>query len=201
MQATGPPYKRLKRLHSKTTIAIHKQVPLATVDDWAAEEDPLARRSAWLVTLPHPRSNTSQDGFPLRAPGVFTKLGLYEALADSCQHPDYANARSTRNGDSVSLDMVGVFFEFHQPAQSGQIYRHRHLAILSNQIRFLPLKRALLKRHGLASHWKPVDGYWAAFRYCWCPSPKKKLWPGRPVICCTQGGSPLTENCDGPAGP
>ena len=95
MHLSAPPRKRLR---TKTAPAGAQpnstQVPLTTVDDWAKDEDPAARRSFWLVTMPHPQSATSADGFPLRAPGDFTKQGAFEALADSCKKPDYLNAKS-----------------------------------------------------------------------------------------------------------
>jgi len=171
------------------------------VDDWSKDEDPTARRSFWLVTMPHPKSATSADGFPLRAPGDFTKQGLFEAVADSCDHPDYLNAKSSQQADAVSLNQAGVFKELHQPDPEGVTHTHAHVAAGTNQIRFLPVKRALLKRHGLASHWKPLDGYWAGIRYCWKPTDKKPLksldrqpflWPKHHPPCDECCNEPMT---------
>ena len=115
------------------------QVPLTTVDDWAKDEDHTARRSSWLVTLPHPQSATSADGFPLRAPGDFTKQGAFEALADSCKNPDYLNTKSSQKADAVSLNQAGVFSELHQSDPQGVTHRHTHLSVSTNQIRLLPV--------------------------------------------------------------
>eukprot|EP00973_Karenia_brevis_P061948 8616170-Karenia_brevis.AAC.1 len=39
---------------------------------------------------------------------------------------------------------------------------------------FMPIKRALLERHGLASHWSAShNGYWSPIRYLYCPTVKK----------------------------
>ena len=168
MQPALPQHRRLR---VKTP-----QQPLTVVDDWAKDEVQGARQSAWLVTLPHPQSSTSADGFPLRCPEVFSKQQLFEALHDSCQHPDYLDRKSVKLGCVVALDRAGVFFELHKPDPQGQAHQHGHLPVLAaTHFRFLPVKRALLKRHGLASHWSPHDGYWTAFRYCWMPSPTKPL--------------------------
>jgi hypothetical protein len=75
-----------KRLWSKTS-----QQPQAVVDDWAKDEVPGARRSAWLVTFPHPLAETSADGFRLRAPETVSKQELFERFHDSCRHPDYVD--------------------------------------------------------------------------------------------------------------
>jgi hypothetical protein len=52
---------------------------------------------------------------------------------------------------------------------------HFHVALLGSRcFRFLSLKRALLERHGLASHWSSSHvGYWSAVRYGFMPTPRK----------------------------
>ena len=170
MMQPAPP--AAKRLRGKTNC----QVPLAEIDDWEAQEDPAARRSAWLITLPHPQSATSAGGLPLRAPETFTKRELFEVLHDCCQRPDYVDPKSLKLSCATGLQKAGVFFELHEPDAQGRVHKHAHLtALTASHIRFLPLKRAMLKRHGLASHWQALEGYWMAFRYCWMPSPKKPL--------------------------
>ena len=160
-----------KRLRVKTS-----QQPQAVVDDWAKNEVPTARRSAWLVTFPHPQAETSADGFLLRAPETVSKQELFERFHDSCQHPDYLDHKSAQLACGVLLDKTAVFSELHKPDPEGEAHGHAHLAVLAEtHFRYLPVKRSLLKRHGLASHWSPHDGYWTAFRYGWMPSPTKLL--------------------------
>eukprot|EP00973_Karenia_brevis_P062238 8657550-Karenia_brevis.AAC.1 len=68
---------------------------------------------------------------------------------------------------------------------------------------YLPVKRALLERHGLASHWSGThNGYWSALRYVFFPSPRKPqsasdkhyvLWASPPGV-----HPPLDEACNEP---
>ena len=57
----------------------------------------------------------------------------------------------------------------------GNLFQHDHTAVLGQtSFRFLSVKRALLQRHGLASHWSCTHtGYWSAVRYCVVPTTKK----------------------------
>eukprot|EP00973_Karenia_brevis_P009415 1271874-Karenia_brevis.AAC.1 len=52
---------------------------------------------------------------------------------------------------------------------------HDHVPVKAfRQFYFMPVKRALLQRHGIASHWSCThDGYHSALRYLVMPSPKK----------------------------
>ena len=61
-----------------------------------------------------------------------------------------------------------------QRTKGGVAHVHFHLAIKGKLFMLLPVKRALLQRHGFASHWSDThSGYWSAVRYgCW-PSPTK----------------------------
>jgi len=162
-----------KRMRVKTKPP--KQAPVVGVDT-TKEEDETSRKQNYLVTFPHPRATVSATSVPLKAPGDFTHQELLDAYLDSYAHPihldSFAHARAP---STVEPDRVGVFFEMHQADELGHAFSHGHLSISATApFRFLPVKRALLARHGLASHWSCTHiGYWSVISYlCW-PSPKK----------------------------
>ena len=165
-----------KRLRCKTPpLHRRQQEPVAELEDFAATEDRTARRQVYLVTLPHTNRATTAEGLPLCAPETRTKQQVLDAFRDSCADPLYVDVKSPMHGSRVDVDRVVVFAEFHTDAdKEGVVHLHYHLAVRSSaKFRFLPVKRALVTRHGLASHWSCHDGYWSAVRYCFWPSPKK----------------------------
>ena len=163
-----------KRLRTKTPPPRMVQEPVAMLEDFAAQEDPKARRRSFLVTIPHPTSPWTADGYQLRPPETCSKQVLLEAFLDACAHPDYQDRKSRLESCTVKPDKVGVFKELHRANADGHIHGHAHLAVaFLTEVRFLPLKRALLHRHGLASHWSAHEGYFSTIRYCWWPSPSK----------------------------
>ena len=94
------------------------------------------------------------------------------------------------------LDCFVVFLERHSPsADGGQGQVHFHVAIkASASFRFMPYKRALRERHGLATHWSTLHtGYWSAVRYGCVPSSKKPLLELDPT--------PFAWSCRGPHPP
>ena len=80
-------------------------------------------------------------------------------------------------------------------------YAHDHATVLAlpkKQFAFLPVKKALLSRHGLASHWSCThNGYWSAIRYVCVPSPKKPAdtLDIEPVLWAVDGEHPPVETC------
>ena len=161
-----------KRLTGKRSI---EQVPVLELDDFAGQETPAARKQVYLTTFPRPLATTSACGVRLRAPAAFTRFEPLEAFMDACQYPEYLDAKSVLQGSVVEMDMAAVFAELHKADENGATGIHVHVASLGvRNWRFLPVKRALLKRHGLASHWSCSHrGYWSAIRYLHMPSPKK----------------------------
>ena len=171
-----PQGQKRRRLMGKTSPPLELQTPVVELEDFEKMEDPNARVCAYLVTFPHPRAATSADGFPLRAPEGLSRQQLLDALLESCAHPEYRDAKSKQKGCKVEPDRVGIFFERHAEDAQGQIHLHAHATMAAlTGFRFLPVKRALLCRHGLASHWSPHEGYWTAVRYVFWPSAKKPL--------------------------
>jgi hypothetical protein len=65
--------------------------------------------------------------------------------------------------------------EAHKADANGNARRHFHVAAAGDkQFYFMPVKRALLQRHGLASHWSTSHtGYWSAVAYGSKASPTK----------------------------
>ena len=115
-------------------------------------------------------------------------------------HKDSEMAHWARTCDSMLLfcSVASVFREVHKDDGNGPPNVHVHIAIkASRQFRYLPVKRALLQRHGLAAHFSSShDGYWSCIRYCCMPSPTKEApcldrWP------CLHppGVHPVPEDC------
>ena len=81
------------------------------------------------------------------------------------------------------------------------MYPHDHAAVLASDgssFRFAAVKKALLKRHGLASHWSCThSGYWSAVRYCSVPSPSKpaSALDENPVLWASHGQHPPLHEC------
>jgi len=177
-----------RRLRSKTPPPRPPQQALVGAPDIAREEDETARKAVYLVTAPHPRQEVSSNGVRLVAPESLTKEAVLEAFLSACAEPNYVDARSIRNSPRVVVKWAGVFREYHKDDDEGTPHAHDHIPVLAmGNFRFLPVKRALLLRHGLATHWSCThEGYWSAMRYVAFPSEKKPraaldakplLWP------------------------
>lgn len=168
----------MRRLRAKTKFEKPKQKPLLVVDDWAADEHEGSRRQVYLVTFPHPKSTHSKCGRKLIAPGSMRKQQVLQCLLDACKNPAYSDGWSLSRRSEVHLQNAGVWREYHQPdLVSGDVFPHDHAAVLAQpkrQFCFSPVKKALLHRHGLATHWSCTHvGYWSAVRYCSVPTPTK----------------------------
>ena len=143
-----------KRLRAKTPPPARRQQPLSVLPDFAAGEEVGKKKQVYLVTLPHPHQTLSSTGVRLRPPGELTHIQLLDCVKDSCLHPLYVDAYSRSQGFQVRLKQATVFKEFHQPDAQGSTFAHFHVALLAQKpFRFAAVKRALLARHQLASHW------------------------------------------------
>ena len=129
----------------------------------------------YFVTLPHPKVEYSQCGVKLVKPESLSRAAVLEKLLASCSAPTYTDARCALLGGAVVLSQACVFQEFHKADQAGVVCSHFHIAVKAEaSFRFNPVKKALLGRFGLASHWSCTHvGYWSPVRYCYMPSPKK----------------------------
>lgn len=180
-----------KRLRSKTPDPrLAKQQPLSALPA-PTPEDAKARRIAYLVTFSHTQAAQSQQGVNLVAPETLSGEALLARFRDACQHPVHVDPFHAAQGRTVDLKLVSVWRELHTAAADGQIHAHYHLAVLgSEKFSFMPVKRALLQRSGLASHWSTTHtGYWSCIRYCCLPSPSKPL--------CSLDPSPALWAADG----
>ena len=88
-----------------------------------------------------------------------TRQQVLDAFLDAARHPLRADSRSSSSGQPApavaSPVLAGCFFEHHQPEAGGEKHLHAHLVVkFDRSVRFAPIKRALLERHGFASHWK-----------------------------------------------
>ena len=192
-----------QRLRCKTAPYQRAQVALAELPDFAAQEAPSGRKQIYLVTFPHPQQRASVSGVLLAAPGSLSHGNLRDRVLDACASPIYVDPMHAGQGPAVPLQKLAIFREFHQPTSDGQAAAHYHVAVqASRQFGFMPVKRALLNRHHLASHWSTShDGYWSAVRYCAWPSeskPEAALDP-KPLTWSITGEHPaLDETCHEP---
>ena len=156
---------------------------LAADQAWHADlgpEVPQGRKAVYLVTLPHPRHANVQPGRPdLRAPDNVSHEDIERAFVDAFARPMYTDAGNQEyfraRGSQTVLKRMVIFKESHATGADGLRHAHFHVAIQgSASFRFAPYKRALLERHGLATHWGcSHEGYWSAVRYGALPSEKK----------------------------
>ena len=109
------------------------------------------------------------------APSSHNKERLKEIMFDCFANPMYVNHWLGSN--RIVISKIGFFREKHAPDPSGVAELHDHVPVLAEEsFRYLPVKRALFQKYGIASHWSDThQGYWSAFRYCAMPSPTKPL--------------------------
>ena len=147
------------------------------------EEAPAdSKLMVYLITFAYPKKALSVDGYVLVASSASTKTEIMAKVLDACYNPD---SRNPANAESVSVDInrSGVWREWHKQGDDGQWHQHDHVPVLAfGSFRYLAVKRALQKRHGLASHWSKHPGYWSMVRYLSMPSPTKPMssldpWP------------------------
>ena len=167
-----------KRLRTKTLPTWEQRLCDAGEPPELLPEDASARKTVYLVTIAHPTSSHSSSGVALVAPDNVSRAKLRDAILDACNNPVFNDMGNAAKAHSVKLVYLVVFRERHTSEDgSGHAHAHYHIALKSDkQFKFLGVKRALLQRHGLASHWScSHDGYWSAVRYCFMPSAKKTL--------------------------
>ncbi len=188
-----PALRPTRRLRQKTCV----RQPLAEPLQLGDEAPPDAKRQVYLVTFPHPRQTHSSTGEVLVAPSSMAKEELLQKLLHAFENPMYANHWQAHG--SILVDKTGVWFEHHQADANGQRFQHGHSPVLGvNTFRYLPVKRALLQRHGLASHWSVTHtGYWSTVRYLAMASPTKPLesLDHHPVLWARCGQHPPVQDC------
>ena len=132
--------------------------------------------------------------------------GVLNALLDAFENPVYANTGNTAllaGTNSVHMTKCVVYMEAHKSDANGVAHRHFHVALAGDRsFYFAPIKRALLDRSGLATHWSSShDGYWSAVRYGCRASPSKAVaaLDPAPLLWSAHGEhSPLDEACEEP---
>ena len=197
----GAALRANRRLRAKTPPPQPPQTSLPAPLELEAEAPADTKKVAYLVTFPRPRPGAvSSNGQPLVAPGSKTKAEVFACFKDACANPNYANA--WQGHGQVELDKAGLWREFHQPdPQTQERDVHDHVACLAlkdHSFRYLPVKHALLLRHGLATHWSCTHlGYWSCVRYCAVETPKKpkSCLDKTPVLWARDGQHPHVLDC------
>ena len=145
--ANGPA-QRLKR---KT--APPPQLPLA-IPLTGDEERTDARKYTYLVSAAHPQTTHSQDGILLVSPDTLSREALRDAMLDACSNPIHRDLGNIARRLQVDAGKMVVVKEKHSTPCNLIVHDHAHWALSANDhFMYNPVKRALLVRHGLATHW------------------------------------------------
>ena len=161
-----------RRLTGKTSFKVTPQSAvvgsvLASEPDAKEARQKLAPKKVYLVTFPHPKQKRSKDGYPLKAPGSMTKSQVLDRLLGACQSPVYLDAKNIHACPPVPVRLTGVWRELHKETDSCPAHPHDHAPLLAHRsFRPWAVKRALLRKYGLATHWSfSHDGYWSCLKY------------------------------------
>ena len=173
-----PLFRPLKRLRGKETtlvaygMAAQERLPPELVND-----GDIAKRQVYLVTCSHPHQAAAANGTLLRKPNTYSHQHLLDALLDSCAKPVYDAGNAARGFGGVRLCRCLVAAEYHKAGAAGQANRHYHIAVQAfGSFRFGSVKRAMLDRHGIPTHWSATHvGYWSALSYLVKKSVKKPI--------------------------
>ena len=153
-------------------------------------------RQVYFLTFPHPHAEFAQDGTKLIAPDTHTRRDILKKVLDACAKPCYAHGHMA---SSVGVSMVAVLRELHAAEGDGSTHCHFHVALkLVSSFRFVVVKKALLARYGLATHWSCThSGYWSPIRYCTVPSPSKtsSALDKCPLLWAKEGSHPPLHQC------
>ena len=165
--------------------------------------EPLANEKAnnWLVTFPHPKQMQNSEGILLAPPSQFSKQQILDKVQDCLARPDSRNP-AVAQPPPIPVQRCGCWREMHREDESGQANPHDHVALSTGtSFRYLPVKRALLVRHGLATHWSRHHGYSTMVRYLAIPSekkPKNTLDPWPALWDCSGTHFPLIDSISPP---
>ena len=138
------------------------------LDEVGEGENKGATKEIYLVTCPHPKEAVSSDGVSLRAPSSYTREGIRDAILYVCANPMHDAMYLLRFPDSavraVPVEVLVVFREFNKESEYGAAHRrHYHVALhLGVASRFMPMKRGLLHKFGLASHWSCEHAHYSS---------------------------------------
>ena len=94
------------------------------------EEQPDNVRQCYLVTFPHPKQTHNKDGFLLKPPSNYTRLGVLEAIASSVRKTDAARQ------EALPIDLMSDFREKHV---DGNVHDHAPLKA-GRPFRYNPVK-------------------------------------------------------------
>ena len=85
-----------------------RQEPLAAFPELGDEGSADTSRTVYLVTLPHPKQERSQEGVKLVAPETMSKENVFRCFFDACAHPDYRDAHALGAGAVVHWQSAKV---------------------------------------------------------------------------------------------
>ena len=143
--------------------------PLAQVAEVSTDE----KANNWLVTFPHPKQMQNHEGILLVPPSEHSKAQILTKTMECLARPDSRNPANPIP-QPIPVQRCGAWREKHQEDENGHAHLHDHVALsTTTSFRYLPVKRALLTRHGLATHWSRHHGYNTMVRYLTVPSEKK----------------------------
>ena len=169
--SAGPPLKRRRLTRKQAGKAFDDDQPSVAEELGLPRENPDAKTMVYLVTFSHPRNH----GLGLVAPETLARRDVLAKMLDAFAHPVYASAASAARGTPYQVERMCLGREPHKiRGADGKFHMHDHVAVcLGESSRYMPVKRALMERHKLASHWSTHKGYHTAVRYIAVTSPDK----------------------------
>ena len=136
------------------------------------EADDASKKMVYLITISRVLSERLQGG-DLRDVTTLTRQDVQECVLDAWENPVHSGRGGRpRQSDGGLVKKMVVFQESHADGA-----RHFHVAVLLNsQMRFAAVKRTLLDRHHLPSHFSTThQQWWSAVKYGCEATPKKPV--------------------------
>ena len=153
--------------------------PPSALDALLAEEEvPTALQQVYLITMARVLTATLPDGSNFRDLQSVERKDIAQAVLDAFNNPMSTGAGSAggrprapaADGKTSTVSLLAVFREAHEDGAP-----HFHIVVkLARTYRWKNIKRTLLERHKLPSHFSSSHRLlWSAMRYCYIETPKK----------------------------
>ena len=181
--------------------AIPSKADTAEKPDWYDQADPDVQNEVFFVTAASIlNAEDNVKGPALRDPSLISKEEFQAALFDSVSRPIYDQARGGR--PATVMPQLDVYVGVKEPHKSRPQKEHHHavLKLWKGHHRFLPFKRAMRERHGIATHWSTSHKQmWSAVRYIYITTPTKPMVDRAPLVWTRDNRKfELARNCNQP---
>ena len=194
-------FNRVSSISSHSLIAMSvialPIVAAATADDewieFLGAEASTADQSVYLMTFSRVLAARLAIG-DLSDITTFSKQQVLDCVLDAWENPMQSAVGRPRESDVQVVKKAVVFEEFHADGS-----KHFHVAVLLvRRMRFALIKRTLMSRHKLASHFSATHTqWWSLIRYGFFPTLKKPKTDDDPLRWTGAGVAPINLFEDG----